>query len=256
VTRAVRRLTAALALATAVPALAYVLPAPGILRRMAQRQAGLSLSALEVSGTLSAEGPAVVRLAAIAGLAGSGEAVAVPAQLRMRVPGRCRLDLAPPDVAEQARPFVSIRDGKIVGRGGLDQLPAAVALLRATCALLATPTGGDAAAAYAAALGRRGVLVTDSSLGRFQGRIVYVIGGRANEARPLLYVAKDGFQPLRLLAPEGGALQDVRLLGWGSPAGGDWFPASVEVWAGDALSLALTTEKAAANPALPDGIFP
>lgn len=247
---------AALALALALPALAYILPAPGILRRMGERRAALSLASLEVAGTLSAQGDAAERLAGATGLAAASGELAVPALVRMKVPGRCRLELAPLDVPEAARPFVALRDGKLSGAGGLERLPAAVALVRATCALLAASTSGDAAAAYAAALGRRGVALQDVSLARFDGRIAYVVGGRAQEAKPLLFVEKDGFRPLRLVAAEGGELRDVRLLRWGSPIGGDWFPGALEVWRGERTELRLAVERASANAKLADALFP
>ena len=37
---------------------------------------------------------------------------------------------------------------------------------------------------------------------------------------------------------------DVRLLGWGSPTGGDWFPRAVEVWRDGEVQLRFTTERA------------
>jgi hypothetical protein len=256
VSRGARRAAAALALAAALPALAYVLPVPGILRRMGERRAALSLDALEVAGTLTAEGEAAERLAAATGRHAAGGRLGLPATFRMKVPGRCRLEVAPPEAPEAGRPFVAIRDGKLAAAGGLDQVPAAVALVRAACALLATSVAGDATGAYGAALGRLGVALADASLGRFDGQIAYVVGGRAGEARPLLFVAKDGFQPLRLLAVEGGALQDVRLLGWGSSAGGDWFPRAAEVWEKDRIRLRFAAERAAANPKLAELLFP
>jgi hypothetical protein len=148
-----------------------------------------------------------------------------------------------------------VRDGKLSGSGGLESIPAAVAAVRAACALLAAPTAGDASSAYAAALARRGVALGDTALARFDGRLAWVLGGRPGKAGPLAYVDKDGYQPLRLVTPEGGALIDVRLLGWGSPIGGDWFPRAVEVLEGEALRLRFTTEKAAANPKLLDALF-
>ncbi len=255
-TRGARRAGAALALALALPAAAYVLPVPGILRRMGERRAALSLGALEVAGSIVAHGETADAIARSAGAAAVAGQVSAPALFRMKVPGRCRLELAPPEVPEASRPFVAIRDGKVSGAGGLDRLPAAVALVRAACALLATTVVGDASNDYAAALARRGVALTDAHLGRFDGRIAYVVGGRAKDPRPLLFVEKDGFQPLRLVAQEGGAMHDVRLLGWSSPTGGDWFPRAVEVWSADALRLRFTTERAAANPKLAEGLFP
>ncbi|HET8539532.1 MAG TPA: hypothetical protein VFL83_06640 [Anaeromyxobacter sp.] len=254
--RAWRRAAAAAALAAAVPALAYVLPVPGILRRMGERRAALALASLEVTGTLVAEGDAAERLAGAVGQRPAGAATSVPARLAVKVPGRCRLELAPAGVAEGARPYVAVRDGKVAASGGLDAVPGALALVRGACTLLGVATGGDASGAYAAALSRRGVPLADASLGRFDGHIAYVIGARAAEAKPRLFVGKDTFQPLRLLAEEGGALRDLRLLGWGSPTGGDWFPRAAEVWNGDRAELRFTTERAAANPRLAELLFP
>ncbi len=126
----------------------------------------------------------------------------------------------------------------------------------ALCALLGTSSAGDASGAYGAALARRGVALAEESLGRFDGRVAYVIGGKPREPRPLAYVDKDSFQPLRLVSSQGGALADVRLLGWGSPTGGDWFPRAVEVWEKDQPRLRFTTEKPTPNPRLADVLFP
>jgi sialate O-acetylesterase len=63
-------------------------------------------------------------------------------------------------------------------------------------------------------------------------------------------VDKDTFQPLRLVAQEGGTLLDTRLVDWGSPMGGDWFPRAVEVWEKDQLRLRFSVEKVQANPKL------
>ena len=251
-----RRALAALALAAALPAAAYILPVRSILRHMGQRRDSLSLSALDVAGTLHAEGDAAQKLAASTGMDAAPGRLDLPARFQMKVAGRCKLEVAPRDLPDADRPFLSARDGRISGHGGLPDSPAATALVRALCTLLATSTAGDASGSYAAALARRGVALGHAALGRFDGRIAFVVGGGPREAKPLLYVDKDGYQPLRLIATEGGALMDVRLLGWGSPTGGDWFPRAVEVWEKDSLRLRFTTEKTVANPRLPDAIFP
>jgi hypothetical protein len=273
-----RALAAAVALAAAAPATAYVLNVSGILRHMGDRRHALSLGALEVTGSLLATGEVAEALARTPGIAieagqrAPGAAnpagqrapvpasdavqVNVPAIFRMKVPGRCRLEVAPAGVPEASRPYVAIRDGRISGWGGLDRAPSAVAFIRAVCALLATDTGGDASEGYAATLSRRGVALSGSTLGRFDGRIAYVVGGRPREPKPLLFVEKDGFRPLRLVAQEGGARHDVRLLGWGSPTGGDWFPRAVEDWTADTMRLRFTTERAVPNARLADALFP
>ena len=250
-----RLLAVLMALAAAVPAAAYILPVQGILRRLGEKRAALSLDALEVTGTLQAEGRGAERLAEAAGLPAAAR-VSTPARLLVKLPSRCRLELRGADVPEAERPFASLRDTRLGGRGGLEGAPAVAALLKGLCTFLAVPPAGDASGAYAAVLGRRGVALGDASLGRFEGRVAYVVGGRASDARPLAFVDKETFQPLRLVAAEGGALLDVRLLGWGSPTGGDWFPRAVEVWEGNELRLRFTTERAAANPKLPDLLFP
>lgn len=248
-------LLALLAAAAAAPAAAYVLSVGGILRRMGERRAALSIETLEVTATLAAKGDVADTLARSPGVSNVAGQVAAPAVFRMKVPGRCRLELAPPDAPERSRPFVAAKDGKIAGAGGLDRLPAAVALVRTVCTLLATHVAGDAGASYGAALSRRGVALGEATLGRFDGRIAFVVGGRPKDAKPLLFVEKDAFRPLRLIAQEGGTTYDVRLLGWGSPTGGEWFPRAVEVWSGDTLRIRVTTERTAQNQRMDDALF-
>ncbi len=249
--RSFRLLAAATAAAVALPALAYLLPTSAILRHLGQRRESLELTSLEVTGTLQAEGPTADRInAATARPVGGSTTLA--ARILIKIPGRCRLEVLGASPAES--PALVLRDGRLSGVGGLDADPSAAALVRAMCTLLAASTAGDASATYSAALGRRGVSLGEPSLGRFDGRVAYVIGGRARDTKPLLYVDKDGFQPLRLIAAEGGALQDVRFLGWGSPTGGDWFPRAIEVVQGEQLRLRFTTEKASANVKIPEGL--
>ncbi len=251
-----RRAAAAALAAVALPALAYVLPVAGILRRMGERRAGIGLASVEATGTLQAEGAAAERIALAAGLRTASGRVVVPARFAMKAPGRCRLELAPPDVAEADRPAASLKDGRLAGVRGLDAVPAVAAFLRSTCALLAIPpVAAGADRAYAEALGRRGVALEDVTLGRFAGRLAFVIGGRARDAKPLAWVDKQTFQPLRLVATDGGALLDTRLLDWSSPIGGEWLPRAVEVWDKDALRLRFTPEKVTATPKLPDALF-
>jgi len=247
-----RLLAAGAFAAAALPALAYLLPTGAVLRHMGQKRESLGLATLEVTGTLQADGPTADRIHAASGQPAGG-GVNVPARVLLRIPGRCRLEITGATPAES--PSLVLRDGKLVGDRGLDADPAAAALVHAVCTLLATSTAGDASGAYAAALSRRGIALSEETLGRFDGRLAYVIGGRPRDARPLFYVDKGVFQPLRLIAAEGGALQDVRFLGWGSPTGGDWFPRAIEVVEGDAVRLRFTTEKTSANSKIPEGLL-
>ena len=250
-----RRAAAVALLALSLPAAAYVPPAAGILRRMGERRAGLSLASLEVAGTVELEAAEASRLTARGLSRGADGRLSIPARLLVKVPGRCRLELVPAGVAAADRPYVSVADGRLAGRGGLEQVPAAAALVRSACALLGVRVAGDAAGTYAAALSRRGVAVHEATLGRFDGRLAYVLGGRDRDARPLAFVDKETFQPLRLVALEGAALLDLRLLGWGTPPGGEAFPRAAEVHEGEALRLRFTTTRATPNVRVADTLF-
>jgi hypothetical protein len=248
-----RAVAAVLAAAIALPAAAYILPVPSILRRAAARRAGLSLVAVEVTGTLQADGAAGAALLTAGGLRGAGGLAALPARLLWKVPGRCRLELLPAGAADAERPWLLLKDEAVSGSDDLVREPTFVALARTTCALLALPPDPEAEdRPLAASLARRGVALADATLGRFDGRISYVVGGRAADGKPLAWFDKESFQPVRLQYVEAGAPADVRLLGWGSPTGGDWAPRAIEVHLGGALRVRFTTEKASANPKLPE----
>lgn len=251
-----RRLAAAaLVAAVAVPAAGYVPSVAAILKRAGEKRSTLSLTALEATGTLEVQGDAAARLAQAVGVPPGAEGrLALPARFLFKVPGRCRLEMVRPGAAEADRPFLVVRDGRISGRG-LDAIPAAAALARAACSLLAVPGGPESDRAYAQALARRGVALDASSFALLDDRIALVVGGTAREARPLAFFDKETAQPLRLLAKDGGALVDARLVGWGSPEGGDWFPRAIELWEGDALRARFATQKASANPRLPEALF-
>jgi len=85
--------------------------------------------------------------------------------------------------------------------------------------------------------------------------VAYVIGGKPREEKPLAWVDKQGYQPLRLSATLGGARHEVRFLDWGSPTGGDLFPRAVEVLVGGQPMLRLVTERVLGNPKVSDAIF-
>lgn len=255
-TPARRLVAAAVAAAIALPAAAYLLTIPAILRRVADRRAAQSLASLEVAGTLQAAGSGGEALLAAGGIRAAGGLAALPARLLLKVPGRCRLELLPAGASEAERPWLLVKDEAVSGSDDLASNPAFVALVRATCTLLARPSDAeDKDRPWATALSKRGVTLGDVHLGRFDGRIAWVIGGGPNDAKPTAWIDKESFQPVRLLFSEGKLAADVRLLGWGSPTGGDWAPRAIELHAADALQLRFTTEKATANPKLQDAVF-
>jgi hypothetical protein len=244
--RAAGALLAAAGLLAAAPALAYLLPATAILRRAAETRAGLELGAVEAIGTLELRGAAVP----------TGDPPSVAARLLVKTPGRVRLELLSADAAEAERPAAMVREERLAGRAGLEKQPAVAALIRALATLLAWPTGEDGQA-LGDGLGRRGVKLDEVSLGRFNGRLAWVLGGRLNDPKspPLAFIDKESWMPLRLLFTEGGTSFDVRFLDWASAVGADRIPRVIEVWQGTELVLRFNTEKTTSNPRLPDALF-
>jgi hypothetical protein len=248
-------LALAAALLAAAPAAAYVLPASGILRRLSQKREQQALSSLEVQGTLVFAGEAAAR-AAEAGLPLLPGESSAPAFLTIKMPGRCRLELAFAETAPAERPAVIARAGRVAGGRGLERSAAAVALVQGLCALLGERPGGrEPERPYAQALQALGVSLDDVALGRQGGRVAFVIGGRPRDDKPLAWIDKQTFQPVRLSAALGGARHEVRLVDWGSATGGDLFPRAVEVYAGGQLRLRFSTGKVLANPKVPDALF-
>jgi hypothetical protein len=253
--RLLRRAALFSALAAA-PALAYLLPAGAVLKRLALRREELALQSLEVRGTFAMGGEGAKAAAAATGLPLAGPELSAPAFLGIKMPGRCRLELAPLEVTESERPVALVRHGRVSGLKGLDRVAPAQALLRGVCALLSErPGGAEPDRPYGEELSRHGVDLGRVFLGRFAGRVAYVLGAKPSERAPQAWVDKQTFQPARLLFSIGASFFDVRLLDYGSPTGGDWFPRAVEVYEGGELRARFTTEKAVANPKLSDAMF-
>jgi hypothetical protein len=254
--RPASRLAASLLVATiAWPAAAYLPPATAILKRVVQRREEQKVTALEVHGRIAFSGPAADRVRALAGIVSASGDVTIPATLLVKAPSRCRLELAQEGTPSALRPALSTRGGHLSGRRGFDSVPAARALVDGVCALLAERgIGTEPERAIARRLADHGVDLREVSLGRLQGRVAWVIGGRPQDAQPQAWIDKQTFQPIRLVSMQGGATRDVRLLP--GPAAAARFPMAVEVWSGGQLEARFSTEAVTANPRLPDALFP
>jgi len=198
-----------------------------------------------------------VAQAAGLGLAGTGTEAYAPALFTVKVPGKCRVDLLLADLPAAERPAAAARGARLTGTRGLERQQAVAALVLGLCALLGErPGGAEPERPWVQALVPLGVAIDEVSLARAGSRVAYVLGGKAREERPLAWVDKQSFQPLRLAAAFAGARQEVRLLDWGSSTGGDLFPRAVEVWGGGQARLRFTTEKVVSNPKVADALFP
>lgn len=95
---------------------------------------------------------------------------------------------------------------------------------------------------------------------RFDGRVCYVIGSKPWEQdKSQVWIDKDSLQLTRvvLVAKKGDKLSrsETRLLGYGSPEGGSWFPKVVEEWRDDKLLRRSVTRSVEKNEALERSLF-
>lgn len=99
------------------------------------------------------------------------------------------------------------------------------------------------------------------SFARFDGRVAYVVGCQPWEmsAKPCFVLDKDTLLLMREVSitktADGDRVDDLRLLGWGSPEGGEWFPKTVERWEGDTLTERAVTRAVERNEAIDRDLF-
>ncbi len=177
----------------------------------------------------------------------------------LEAPGRLRREL---DVGKQT--ILDIRlDGRLIVRQPNkpeQSLKSGLDLLADVMTATAGQEPAPAAQKLLAALKVVGVNTEVVSYARFDGRVAYLIGSKPWETdKPQVWFDKDLFVPLRVvtLQKEGSAQTrlDVRLLGWGSPVGGAWYPAAVEIWRGDAVVRRTLTESLDRNITLDPGLW-
>lgn len=105
-----------------------------------------------------------------------------------------------------------------------------------------------------------GIDVWTSSLGRYQDKLVLIIGARyPDESRPQLWLDKETFLPLRWILSEEqpdrpfGHLE-VRYLDWGNVSN-RWYPMTVEFYEEDVLVRKLRVEHIDPHPSFSEAIF-
>ncbi len=244
-------------------ALTYVMPSYSVLRRTAKSRDDLELVGLRVEGTAQVPKGVADDLASSLGVqAGQGE-LQLSMAVSMRVPGRCRIELSS---VESTKSVASISNN---GRARSDgtSMPAMQVLTTELCAVLALrgAAEGESRVALEKHLSALKVDIRLSSLGRFAGKVAYIIGDpKPGAATFWAYKDKDDsdkgdgekLRPARVkFTDEKGQAWDVRLMDYSSLSGGDLFPRVVEIYLGDALQLRLTTQSADAKVKLDDKLF-
>jgi len=109
-------------------------------------------------------------------------------------------------------------------------------------------------------LSRLGVAADVSSVGRFQGRIAYVLGAQyPDETVPQLWLDKETFRPMRwLLKPasagnQGEALE-VRYGDW-RKVSSIWYPERIDFYLGDRLLRRMQVQRTRVNPKFSNRLF-
>jgi hypothetical protein len=105
-----------------------------------------------------------------------------------------------------------------------------------------------------------GVDVDVSSLGRFQGQPVYVVGAQyPDETVPQLWLTKDTFRPLRWIiigktAEDHEDTLEVRYLDW-LPLNKRWYPMRIEFYRDDILVREIKVQNIDTKPIFPEDLF-
>lgn len=103
--------------------------------------------------------------------------------------------------------------------------------------------------------------VDNVSFARFSGAVNFVVGAKPWEKdKAQVWFDKETLLLTRIIRPEARATGktvrvDIRLLGWGSPEGGSWFPKTIEVYEDDVLKERWITKSVERNKNLGAELF-
>lgn len=240
-----KRLLPALVVLAPAAALAFVMSAGSVLRHVAARREELELASLVVRGTFTFQGPEASEVASAVKIT-AGPEITVPGAVTYKMPGRCKIEL---EARSGAAPTASNVHGSFKA-GGATLAPLRRFAMR-VCPLLAQPSTEDLVAFVKA----RGVDTSHVTLGRFNGTVSYVVGGRARDTGvSTFWVGKERYEPLRLAFRDGPTLADVKLLDYSSPLAGEWHPRVVEIRHGESVTR-FVADKIEANAKVSDSFF-
>ena len=240
-----RRAVPVLLLLAPAAAAAFVMSSWSILRRVSTHREEMELTSLVVRGTFTFQGEAANAAATALKMASAPE-LSAGGTVTYKMPGRCKVEL---DAHNGPAPAATYVNGNVKTSG--PALQAIKAFAQYACPTLANPSGDE----LSSFLKAHGVDTAEATLGRVNGTVAYVIGGRPKEANvPSFWVEKDRFDPLRLIAKDGDAMEDVKMLDYSSPLSGEWHPRVVELRRGEELTR-FVADKVETNPKLADNLF-
>ncbi|HEX9507287.1 MAG TPA: hypothetical protein VF947_02720 [Myxococcales bacterium] len=241
-----------LCLLIASAAMAYILPGTSVLRRMVETRNSIEFSNGRIEGGLSFFGETARQAAKTLHASIQGSELASEGSVFLKLPGRCRIESATLDGSKVAAVFSR---GRLRAEGA--EVAALAAAVEQICAILGSRGGSESQqrSMLERHLDGLKIDVRLSWLGRLAGKVAYVVGNSA-EGAPRFWVYKDSFLPARLQWTDSQQTQwDLRLIDYGSPITGGWFPRIVEVARNGELALRFTAVKANLQTSIPDKVF-
>lgn len=230
---------------------AYVLPGGSILRRMLAAREDLP-SSIKADGSLHFYGPGVKTAGAALGLPTDRPELEADGTVYLKVPGRCRFEAR----AQEGNAVAAVSSE---GRKRVEgtEIPSLSEAVRQLCAVLAVrgDSSGDTREALDAYLRSLGIDPRVTSLARFGGDVVYVLG-QQGEGMSQFWVYKDTFRPARLRYKDGkGTAWDVRFVDYTSSATGELLPRTLEVWRGPDRVMRFTALTGDTRARIADTLF-
>jgi hypothetical protein len=223
---------------------AYVLPGWAVLRHTVEHREDLHVTSMRAEGSITFFAAAAGEASA-AGLA-SPDGLS-EASFAIKSAGRCRLEVGLGDGARSAWVW-SHGQARAEGKA-LSFVPTA---LEQICQLLGASADKNDLDRY---LQKLKVDTRSSSLDRLHHEVAYVLGNPSPK-EPQVWIFKDEFAPARVrFADDQGVAWDVKLMGYGSPQGGEAFPRLIEISRSGELLARFTTVRTDMRAALSDRQF-
>jgi hypothetical protein len=257
----------------ATPALAYLVPAPGILKAYAKHREDMRIQRLMVRGQTTLYGDdAKAAIAAFKSIDASGETV-LNVSLAYKTAdehngGRCAIEIqAASGIPAEAGTTSNINGRiKVVGPDLVSQKVQAALVCPLLCQksnvrgeaapLLLTFLENVGVDTATESLGRVGVGTGTESIGRNEKEAVYIIGAKPRDlSKPQFWLGKDSFRPLRIIGKFEDKLYDVRLSDFTLSNTYEWHPREIAVYQGDTLLSRFIGDKGEPNVKIPDAIF-